>query len=221
MSNNAPVAGPYADRSTNFLYQLLFCDDASLFNMPAGPSPQAPWQKILFDPQPDPDAIRGLAADAANESRVRVLAYNWLRQHGHAVPKGELLGAIIEIGLDRGLDVLAAYTDGRIRYLNQTGKPSIFEAAPPGVAKHATRALAAAQIVIAQIGPWDKPRLPHPPQGTIRMSFLVSDGLYFGQGPWPGMSRDPIAAPLIAEFGHLLKAVVDAAIGAGKPRPAL
>lgn len=211
----ASRTGPYADQSTNFLYQLLFCDDASLFNVQPGTgAPQAPWQQILFDAHPDPAAVRGLADDTAGESRIRILAYNWLRQHGQAVPKGELLGAIAEVRFERGLDVLAVYADGRIRYINQTGRPTIFEGAPPNVANLAARTIAAAKNVITHIGPWDKPRLAPPPLGSIRLSFLVSDGLYFGQGPWPGMDRDPIAAPLIAAFGQLLSAVVDAALSA-------
>jgi hypothetical protein len=41
------------------------------------------------------------------------------------------------------------------------------------------------------------------------MSFLVSDGLYFGQGPFNVMQRDPLAGPIIAAGLELLQAVVD------------
>ena len=39
---------------------------------------------------------------------------------------------------------------------------------------------AESEKIVKQIGPWDKPRRPHPAKGNARISFLVSDGLYFG-----------------------------------------
>ncbi len=111
--------------------------------------------------------------------------------------------------------MLAAYADGSVRYINQTGKLVVFEPAPANVGVQAGKLLAASRAAIAQIGPWQHPRLPPPKQGKIRLTFLVSDGLYFGEGPLPGMDRDPIAAPVIGEAGKLLQVVVDAAL-AGK-----
>jgi hypothetical protein len=40
------------------------------------------------------------------------------------------------------------------------------------------------------------------------MTFLVSDGLYFGEGPFTLMQRDPVAAPLLKNAGELLQLVV-------------
>jgi hypothetical protein len=125
----AKVAGPYAQSEINFIYQLLFCDDRRLFEPQPGMQP-APWHNILFAIQPDPAAVRSLAEDSDQESRVRILAYNWLRQNRHEVPKKELFGVVAEVPLEAGLDVLAAYADGRIRYINQTGRLAVFEAAP-------------------------------------------------------------------------------------------
>jgi hypothetical protein len=65
---------------------LLFCDDPAAFRPHPNKQP-APWQSILFASDPDPFAIRGLAEDPAQESRVRILAYNWLREMHHEVPK--------------------------------------------------------------------------------------------------------------------------------------
>jgi hypothetical protein len=214
----ANITGPYSNSHTNLIYQMLFCDNASLFRAQPGVQPP-PWQDILLGSKPDPAAVRGIAEDQTTESRVRMLAFNWLRQNGQEVPKGELLGVIIEIGLERGLDVLAVYADLRVRYINQTGKLAIFEAAPAEVGVQASKVLAEARQVITKIGPWDRPRLPHPPKGAIRMTFLVSNGLYFGQGPWPGMSRDPVAAALISESAYLLRSVVNAAFPADHPKP--
>jgi hypothetical protein len=62
---------------------------------------------------------------------------------------------------------------------------------------------------VSQIGPWEKRRLPPPKLGYIRMSFVVSDGLYFGEGPFEVMQNDAMAGPIVQRAGELLRAVVD------------
>lgn len=46
---------------------------------------------------------------------MRLLAFNWLRRHGHTVPPRCLLGVVLEVPLEGSLDVLAAYLDGSVR----------------------------------------------------------------------------------------------------------
>ena len=212
---SAGVAGPYSQSEMNVIYHLLFCDDPTLFR-PKPETQPAAWQSVLFSDTPDSNAIRGLAEDPSQETRCRILAYNWLRLNQFAVDGKELLAVIIEVPLERGLDVLAAYADGRIRYINQTGKLAVFETSPPNVGAQAGKLLAAGRVAIAKIGPWDRPRLPAPGPGKIRLTFLVSDGLYFGEGPLPGMDRDPIAAPIILEGGALVNLVVEAVLSNNK-----
>jgi hypothetical protein len=192
---------------------LLFCDDPDLFRPPPG-TPPAPWHVILFAAQPDIAAVREIAEDEKQESRCRALAYNWLRRNRQEVPSRILLGVIVEVPLPRGLDVLAAYTDGRIRYINQTGKLVVFESAPADLRTQVGKLLAASRAAVARIGPWEGKRLPPPVQGKARMTFLVSDGLYLGEGPLPGIDRDPIGGPVLSEAGRLLQMVVDTTLGA-------
>jgi len=117
----AGLYAPYAEPHVNFLYNLLFCDDLALFQTEDAMKGGAPWVTLFADP-PDYDALRKIAQDPYEESRLRALAYNRLRAAGQAVPAKTLLGAIVEVPLEQGLDVLAAYPDGRVRYLNQSGK---------------------------------------------------------------------------------------------------
>ena len=205
------VAGPYPVSETNVIYQLLFCDIPELFrpNAPAGP---APWQQILFAAQPDAAAVRSLAQDRTQESRCRVLAYNWLKKNGQPVPAKELLGVIVEVPLEGGQETLAAYIDGRVRYINRTSKFVIFDSAPVNVREQANKLLAVSGGAIAQLGPWQGARLAPPKAGNARMTFLVSDGLYFGEGPLPGIDRDQIGGPVLYEAGKLLTVVVETAL---------
>ena len=105
---------------------------------------------------------------------------------------------------------MAAYSDGRIRYFDRTGKLAVFEATSAAVADQARQLLAASRTAIEHIGPWDRARLPPPPNGNIRMTFLVSDGLYFGEGPVSAMQQDPVGAPVIRATRKLEDWVLDA-----------
>jgi len=205
----AVAYAPYAQSSSNHIYNLLFCDDPRGYAAAAGQVP-TPWQQALFARPADPATLQALAADPDAEGRVRMLAYDWLRGNGHPVPPKQLLGVIVEVALEGGLDTLAAFSDGGVRYINQTGKLAVFEG-QPAVAAAAAGLLAAAQAIVDHIGPWDKPRLPPPPRGNIRLSFLVSDGLYFGEGPMAAMQSEPMSAPTIARATELLLLVVDQA----------
>jgi hypothetical protein len=115
-----------------------------------------------------------------------------------------LLGVIVEVPLDGGLDVLAAYADGRVRYINQSGKIAIFEGGPPEVQASAKQLVAASTGLVSRIGPRDRARLPPPVAGHIRITFLVSDGLYFGEGSFKAMQADPMAGPIVRKATELL-----------------
>lgn len=197
---------PYRDEHCDFIYNLLFCDDLALFE---GPDP-GPWLAVLRDPGAGAAALRAIADDDANyDSRIRTLAFNRLREMGEPVPAKVLLGTIVEVGMEAGLDTLAAFEDEGVRYINHTGKMSIYEGSGHPLAPQVQALLAASRAVVAEIGPWTEERLPPPPNGEVRMTFLVSDGLYFGQGPFGALMEDPMGGPVIAASLALLNAIVD------------
>ena len=68
-----------------------------------------------------------------------------------------------------------------------------------------------AQPVVDQLGPWEQPRRPPPAQPNVRLNFVVSDGLYFGEGPFDFMQQDSRAGPLIHEASQLLTYIVEKA----------
>ena len=207
-SADEATKGPYKEDSTNFIYQLLFCDDLALFETHHSGDRAEPWA-TLFSDTPNLDDVAKIAGDDKAESRVRMLAYNLLREAKRDVPKKKLLGTIIEVRLPEGLDTLAVFADGGARYINHSGKMAIAEGETELFAKEIEAVLAASGPIVGAIGPWNKARLPAPPKGNIRMTFLVSDGLYFGQGPMQAMQQDPMAAPLIQAATSLLLKLVD------------
>ncbi|MGC3998157.1 MAG: hypothetical protein QM767_11980 [Anaeromyxobacter sp.] len=207
LANHAqPLYTPYADSAADFMYNLAFCEPRDDFRTRKGQAP-TPTQVALFSEPPDKPALAKLAGDASEQGRYRYLAYARLREAGVKVEPKVLLGVVIEVGLDQGLDTLAAYSDGSVRYINRTGKITVVE----GVDRFqplVKRLFDASSAVVARIGPWDQPRRPPPGRGMLRLSFLVSDGLYFGEGPMKVLERDPMAGPVFTAGVELLQAVV-------------
>lgn len=198
---------PYAESHANFLYNLLFCDDLTLFKNENSTKREGLWATLLAE-KLDKVALRKIAEDENNEGRVRALAYNRLRIAGEKVPPKKLLGIIVEVPLQQGLDVLAAFSEGGVRYLNQSGKVVIFEGQGNPVEGLAKDLVSASQPVVNQIGPWEKQRLPPPKVGDVRMTFLVSDGLYFGEGTFGILQQDRMAGPVLSKATQLLQRAV-------------
>lgn len=199
---------PYAESHVNFLYNLLFCDDLTLFKNQNSTKHEGLWATLLAE-KLDKVALHKIAEDENNEGRVRAIAYNRLRAAGDKVPSKKLLGVIVEVPLQQGLDVLAAFSEGGVRYLNQSGKVAIFEGQGNPVEGLAKELVSASQPVINQIGPWEKQRLPPPKAGNVRMTFLVSDGLYFGEGPFGILQQDRMAGPVLSKATQLLQRAVE------------
>jgi hypothetical protein len=166
----------------NTIYDLLFCDHLEGFRGHLAAEP-ADWRALLFDPAPDPAQIVELANDSAAESRVRALAFNRLRALGREAPKGLVLGVVIEIPLDQGLDVLAAYADGRIRYINQTGKMALIEAdGLPEANQGAKRLIELAQPVVAGPGRGTRRGCPRQSDRMFASPSLCRTASILGKG---------------------------------------
>lgn len=198
---------PYRDDAANGMYNLLFCDEPARF-APRGEAPQGALATVLAESS-DRAALERIANDDDMESRIRMLAFNRLRAMNIAVPSKQLLGVILEVPLGRGLETLAVFADGRMRYINQAEKIGIFEDAPPAIARKAQMVLRAAQAVVDQIGPATEPRRPPPTADLTRMTFLVSDGLYFGEAATDDMYADALGGPVIGNTAELLSLLVD------------
>jgi len=197
---------PYASEAVNVTYNRLFCDVPELYQSYDSSRAQ-PW-KILFTKPLDIKALRLTAVSAAVDTRLRILAFNLLKQH-HALPKKkQLLGVIVEVGLEKGLDTLAAYSDKSVSYINQSGKLHEWEVHSPDIDAKIHKLFQETQPIIEKIGPWHKSRLPPPTSGQMRLTFLVSDGLYFGEGTMRDMSRSPLAGPVLTAATELLYSLI-------------
>jgi hypothetical protein len=195
---------------SEMIYALLFCDQPELYKNKDNQPDVNPWSALFAD-QPDPVALQAIIRDDNAETRIKLLAYNRLQAAGYKPEEKVLLGVIVEIGFDQGLDVLASYRDGSARYINQSGKMIFWDATDETSEAMTQKIFAEGEKVVQQIGPWDKPRLPRPDKGLLRISFLVSDGLYFGQGPIDVMFNEPVARPVLGAAGELMQYLTERA----------
>lgn len=199
---------PYTEDHVNFIYNLLFCDDLTLWKNENTIKGSGLWATLLAE-KPDLGSLEKMANDEANEGRVRVIAFNRLRELGQNPPPKKLFGVIVEVPQEEGLDVLAAFSEGGVRYINYSGAMAIFEGSGNPVEKLAKEMIASAQLIVDQIGPWEKKRLPPPDLGKVRITMLVSDGLYFGEGPFETLGRDPLAGPVLDKATQLFQRVIE------------
>jgi hypothetical protein len=195
---------PYKDNSLNLIYNLLFCDNIDLYKTNTKPPIVYPWDLIFSDKLAEND-LKKVTVDTTIESRLRILAYNRLRLNGIKITNKELLGVVIEIGLDNGLDVLAAYKDGRARYINQSGKMIVWETKDDNSERLINQLFVSGDNVVKQIRPWDKPRLAFPKKGNARVTFLVANGLYFGEASMNDLFNDPMAGPVLSSGAALIQ----------------
>lgn len=203
----SPPYAPYGDDAANSIYNMLFCDIPALFDPPAAGVP-AQWKATLQAEPADREALRALAENAAHDGRIRTLAYRRLRESGAAVPRGVLLGVITEVGLPGGLDALAAFSDGGVRYLNFSGKMVFVEGAAPQTRESLPRLFDAARVAVATLKPSTAQRRAPPANGIIRFTFLTADGPYFGEGPIDAMASDAMGGPIVRHATELMQAVV-------------
>lgn len=199
-------AAPYADPSANHLHELLFCDVPALYGPSAGAA-ATDWQALLYAPAAEVAAVRALAADAGQESRVRALAYGWLRQRREPVPAAELLGVVVEVALPGGLDALAAYRDGRVRYLNHTGRSVLIDARTPLIDPLVDALLAASGQAMPHAQPWERARGIGPGPGQVRIVMLTSGGLGRIEALFERLQRDTAAGPALLAASRLLEQV--------------
>ena len=195
--------GSYALPALNKIYELLFCDQPLLFVSNEKRASLYPWN-VLLAAQPSVEELCCITQDASAESRMQLLAYRRMAEMGEIVDTKKLLGVVVEVGLEDGLDTLAAYKDGTARCLNYSGRTIFWNTATVQSQALIDELFTQSSEVLKRIGPWDQQRLPPPAAGNMQLSFLVSDGLYFGQAPSEALYNDAMARPVIDAATQLM-----------------
>jgi len=200
---------PYKSKVTNLIYNLFFCDRLKLYQDNFKGEMVSPWSELFLVSKNSGD-LENIVNESKGESRVRILAFKELGRLGIKIQKKELLGVIVEVGMDSGLDTLAAYKDNTACYINHTGKMIIWENAQDININDKIMELFRNSVeLVSKIGPWDKNRLPQPKKGEARITFLVSDGLYFGQGGYDALLKDPLGGRVLSTASELMSLLIN------------
>jgi hypothetical protein len=171
-----------------------------------------PWDVVL-EASPSEEGLLRIFQDDSIESRLRLLAAHRLRSVGLGPPGKQLLGVVAEVGMDEGLDTLAAFADGTARYINYTEKMIVWESRTAESDDLVSKLLSAGWVIAREIGPWEDERLPAPTAGNARISFLVSDGLYFGEAPFGVLQQDPLGGAVLNAAAALMGFLVNTSLG--------
>lgn len=159
-------------------------------------------------------AWSAIAHDESLESRHRLQAWHFLRSINVNPDEGlvarQAWGVVVEVPVDGGHDVLAAYPVGGVRYLNHAGGATVLEEGQGGEAVLVALAelLVAGQALADVLGPWTEAALPELPADQTRLLVLTPGGHRFGQGPDDALRQEPLAEALFSAATELLVAVV-------------
>ena len=157
------------------------------------------------------EAWRAIAAMPGLESRHDAQAWHFLRQAGIAPPTAEakrVLGVVVEVGMDQGEDLVAAYADRSARYFNYSGAAVIWEHPDASLDGQVLGLVEAGQVLAGKIGPWNGPRPPPVQRGEVRVNLLTPSGLHFGQGPFEALAADQLGGPVIHRARLLMEALI-------------
>jgi len=142
------------------------------------------------------------------ESRHYLQAWHFLRSLGVNPPEDKaktVYGVVVEVGMKKGADILAAYLDHTARYLNYSGSGVIWERPDDSLDAEMDALLAAGQDVANRIGPWEPPRPPAPTNGNVRLNMLTPSGLHFGYGGFDILNNEPMGRALISPATLLMQ----------------
>lgn len=205
--------------------------DLALRDTLFGDLPPRQWPPTSADPEAFPWSVfvsgreRLAAGDTAGaiqcwgevlatpdlESRHYLQAWHFLRLHGEK-PSPEIakqvLGVVVEVGMPKGLDLLAAYPDHSARYYNFSGAGVVWEHPDATLSAPIDALLSAAAEVVARIGPWDKARPAAPPAGQMRLCFLTPSGLHFGQGAVNDLAADRLGGHVVRAATTLMQMLI-------------
>jgi hypothetical protein len=207
---------PYNNSKTDHIYNLLFCDNPELYQHNLSKPYSYPFD-ILFSKESTPAEMQPIINDTNLDPQVKILAYKKQLANGYRPTEKKLLAVIVEVGLNNGLNVFASFYDGTARVINPEGEVLIWETTDDVKANGIVKQFFDCSLsVVNQIEAWNKPRRPNPQKGDLKITFLASDGFYFGEGPIGVLFNDSMASPVLKTAFELEKYLCEKSPGQDK-----
>jgi hypothetical protein len=168
---------------------LLFADQTleeliTRHNVPTDPFVKA-YQHVKEGKTNDAKkSLRQVLSDPKAEVREKLWAWRALRQLGEKPPPNvanEIQGVVMEVPVDDWIDTLAAYSDGRARYLNPKGGLIVWEAMEENRLSTLARSFINAVKPLVERAPISDKHQPAK-GGVIRVSILTYAGIRILEG---------------------------------------
>ena len=188
------------------LYNCLFADDPKYFS-DMRDIECISW--IFSDRIPEIQKLNDWAKDDTIESRLRFLCLYSALKRNLKIDKKIYFGTILEVPVNNGYDILAFYSDKKARYYNFSGAAVIYENGNLNIDSVIDKVNKISIKVCDEIGPWEGGRLPRPNGSTARFTYLMSDGIYFGNGPISELSKDPMGSAILISGAEIMKILIN------------
>jgi hypothetical protein len=164
------------------------------------------------DAQAAVQTLKSILQTPQLESRVVLQTWHALRSLGEKPPEAiekQLLGVVVEVGMPKGLDLLAAYADHRARYYNFSGAGIVWERPNDTLDGAIDDVLTKGSEVVGKIGPWRGVRPPAPGEGQARINLLTPSGLHFGEGTMDQLGKDPMGGAVLSAAISLMQRLIE------------
>lgn len=187
-NHTAPPYLPFGTKEADHVYNELFADNTENFGAP---------QDVV--------QLHGIVDNPDLATPRRLLAYKQLAAEGAAVGARELLGVIVEIGMDGAVEIVAALEDGTATVISPKG--TVLQLTDPDeISDEYVDPLLDAAIVAVNKWPAQKtPRQRPPSEGSARISLLVADKVHIKEGAFMELEEDATAGPVLEHAASLLQ----------------
>jgi hypothetical protein len=157
------------------------------------------------------DKFQGIVEMPQLESRHYLQAWHFLRELGVPPPaekEKDVLGVVVEVGMEKGLDLVAAYADHHARYYNFSGAGVVWERPNDTLDAPIDDLLRVGSAVVRAIGPWQEARPGAPAVGVARINLLTPSGLHFGEGPINLLGKDRMGGAVLNSAFQLMQELI-------------
>lgn len=131
---------------------------------------------------------------AASNIETRISLWSWtalrrLGVHPKSHEADEIKGIVVQVPMENGIDVLAAYVDGTARYVNHSGKVIVWDIPDASITNTISKLLECSKALHCVV---DAASTNHSVAGLVRVTLLTFDGNRFAEASMHSVASSPI-----------------------------